>query len=75
LGYRDDTVILYAQEHGEWLDLFDCDAFTGLALPEILSRMHAHGYKYREHWAPHDIGQHELAMRHFRSRSVLECRL
>lgn len=60
LGYHDDTVILYAQERGEWLDLFDCDDFTGLALPVILSRMHAHGYNYREHWAPHDIGQHEF---------------
>jgi phage terminase large subunit len=60
LGFRDSTVILYAQEHGEWLDLVDCDEFQATALPEILSRMHAHGYVFGEHWAPHDIGQHEF---------------
>lgn len=60
LGYRDATVIVYAQERGEWLDLFDCDAFEGMSLPEILSRMQAHRYNFREHLAPHDIGQHEF---------------
>jgi hypothetical protein len=60
LGFRDETVVLYAQEHGEWLDLFDCDAFTGTALPEILSRVRAHPYNIREWLAPHDIGQHEF---------------
>jgi phage terminase large subunit len=60
LGYRDATVIVYAQERGEWLDVFDCDGFEGMSLPEILSRMDAHRYGYREHLAPHDIGQHEF---------------
>jgi hypothetical protein len=60
LGFRDSTVILYAQEHGEWLDLVDADEFQATALPECLSRMHAHGYVFGQHWAPHDLDHHEF---------------
>jgi phage terminase large subunit len=61
LGYRDETVILFVQEQGEWLDVVDCDAFTGLDVTACLARMQAHGYVFREHVAPHDIHAHSFA--------------
>jgi hypothetical protein len=60
LGFRDLTVVLFAQERGEQLDIFDCDQFESLSLPEILSRVRAKPYNIREWLAPHDIGQHEF---------------
>jgi phage terminase large subunit len=60
LGFRDSTVVLYVQERGEYLDVFDCDAFEGLSLPEILARVNSHHYHVRDWLAPHDLGQHEF---------------
>ena len=60
LGYRDSTVVLYAQDRGEWLDLVNADAFERMSLPEILSDVQGHRYVIREWLAPHDISQHEF---------------
>src|SRR5262249_6724076 len=60
LGYRELTVVLYAQERGEYLNLFDVDAFERMSLPEILASVSAHRYNVREYLGPHDLAQHEL---------------
>jgi phage terminase large subunit len=62
LGVRDLTVATYLQVVGEWYHVIDCDAFEGLALPEILSRVRAKGYNIdRRGWyAPHDLAQRDF---------------
>jgi phage terminase large subunit len=61
LGWSDDTVIVYVQERGEWLDVVDCEGFTGVDTTGAVARLQAHGYVFREHLAPHDADQHNVA--------------
>ena len=55
LGIADATAVIYVQEVGEWWHVIRAEEFVGLGLPEILSRVRAHGDNFGAHVAPHDI--------------------
>ena len=60
LGIKDSFVIWYFQELGSEIRVIDCDAYTGMGLPDVIKEMDAKPYKYSQHIAPHDISVREL---------------
>jgi phage terminase large subunit len=62
LGVSDATAVVYAQSVGEFVHLIDYDEWTGLGLPEILSRIRAKGYNITRWLAPHDLRQRDLSV-------------
>ena len=60
LGISDSFVIWYIQESGGEIRVIDCDAYTGMGLPDVIKEMDAKPYKYKQHIAPHDISVREL---------------
>jgi hypothetical protein len=61
LGVSDATVATFYQPAGEYTDLIDEAAFTGLHLGEILSRIRAKPYNVTSWLAPHDIEVRDLS--------------
>ena len=61
LGVSDSTVATYWQDVGERRDLIDEQAFQGLHLGEILSRIRGKPYNLTAWIAPHDVEVRDLS--------------
>ena len=60
LGVGDSTAIWFAQQVGSELRIIDYYEESGEGLPHYAKVLDEKGYKYGEHWAPHDIQVREL---------------
>ena len=60
LGIADSFSIWYIQELAGEIRVIDFDEYTGMGLPEIIKKMEAKPYVYKQHIAPHDINVREL---------------
>lgn len=60
LGIADAFAVIYAQAVGPTVHVVDYDEWTGLGIPEVLSRVRAKPYNIMRWLAPHDLRQREL---------------
>jgi hypothetical protein len=60
LGFKDDTAIVFAQVCRSEVRVIDAYANRGEALPYYFEVLRKKGYKYKNHFAPHDAGNKSL---------------
>tara|TARA_B110000285_G_scaffold95349_1_gene108763 strand:- start:142 stop:1434 length:1293 start_codon:yes stop_codon:yes gene_type:complete len=61
IGYSDSTCILFFQEIGRQIYVIDSLVQSGEGLPYFVKEVKNRDYVYGEHYAPHDIEQHDFS--------------
>lgn len=61
LGYTDDTAIWFWQQHLGEIRVVDCHASSGRGWDYYADLIKSKGYRYGEHWLPHDARARTLA--------------
>ena len=69
LGWSDDTAIWFFQVHRGEIRLIDYHSVSGADIPTIARTVLSKGYRYGDHWLPHDARPATLAAN---GRSIVE---
>ncbi|MCP3684657.1 MAG: hypothetical protein GY861_18475 [bacterium] len=54
IGFKDDTAIVFTQFYGKEIRVIDFYANSGMAMPDYIAVLRERGYKYGDHFFPHD---------------------
>lgn len=69
LGWSDDTAIWFFQVHRGEIRVIDYFSISGADIPTIAEHLYSRGYKFGDHWLPHDARPKTLAAN---GRSIVE---